>query len=104
MTQHGHQRHDAGAASEEQRRCRPLPHEPATDRPADVELVARLHDVVEEHRHLTALETFDRELELVAVLRSRSHGVGALCGVPVGRSQPHDDVLACALTKRRVEP
>ena len=104
MTEHGHQWHHAGAASEEQRRRRALPHEPATDRPADVELVARLHDVVEEHRHLTVLETFDRELELVAVVRSGRHGVRALCRVAVGRSQPDDDVLAGALTERRVEP
>src|SRR5437016_2069535 len=62
--EHGHERNHTGSAAYEEHRGRALPDEPSADGPANLEIVTRLGDVVEEGRDLSVVETFDGEVEL----------------------------------------
>ena len=70
-----------------------VPHEPAADRTAHLELVAHLDHVGEERRHLAVVEPLDKELDL-RVSRRRGHRVRPLRGVAVVGGEPDDVVLA----------
>ena len=96
--QHRHERHDARAAADEQRGRVAVPHEPAADRPADLELVADHDVVVQERRHLAVVEPLDGELDLVRVVGRRRDRVRPRRGVAVGRGEPHDVVLTGEVT------
>ena len=78
LAQHRHQRHDARPAADEQRGPVARPHEEHADRPADLQLVARLDDVVQELRDLAVVEPLDGQLDLArAVGRARRPSTSA---------------------------
>jgi hypothetical protein len=58
VAQHGHERHHPGAAAHEQHRggVVAVPHEPAPDRAAQLDLVAHVGDAGQVGRHLTVVE------------------------------------------------
>src|SRR5206468_8701087 len=62
--EHGHERNHAGSAADEEHRGRALPDEPSADGPANLEIVTRLGDVVEESRDLSVVQTVDSEVAL----------------------------------------
>ena len=97
VAQDRHQRHDAGAAADQQERpaVGGLPGEMAADRPAHLDRVADLHDLVEERRHLAGVEFLDDQFDVFG-LRRRADRIAALRLVAVGRREPHVDVLAGA--------
>src|SRR5215471_597448 len=94
MTDHGHQRYDAGAARNEQHGCAVirLPDEVAADRPAYLECVSLPQLVDEVGRYFTVLQALDGDRK--AVVGSRGDRVAALRLVAVLGRQPHVEVLA----------
>ncbi len=84
--------------------CVALPHEPAADRPAYLDLVADDQLVVQERRDLAVVEPLDGEVDLVAVSGWRRDRVRARRGVPVFGGESHDVVLAREMRRRPFEP
>ena len=106
VPQHRAERDDARATCDEKKRAaeRRLPDEVPTDRPAQLELVARAELVGEVPRYLTVVETLDGEDEL-PVLRRGGDRVAPLCLVAVLGREAHVDVLAGAMPRplRQIE-
>ena len=73
---------------------RPLPYEPAPDRAPHLELVADDHVVVQEHRHLAALEPFDGQLDLVRAIGGVATEYDRWAVYPSGAVSRIDVVLA----------
>ena len=97
--EHGHQRHEAAASSDEQQwaSVRGLPHEVAADGSAQLQPVAD-HELVDQvGRHLAVRDALDGEAHAAAV-RGRGDRVAALRLVAVLRGQPDIDVLAGQMT------
>ena len=65
IADHRHQRHDTGAAAEQQNRAAvgDLPDKMPADRSAQLDVVADRGDVVEEGRDLAVVEPLDGKLE-----------------------------------------
>ena len=108
VAQHRHQRHQAGTAGYPQQRPAILgaPNEMAADRAADLDLVADLHHLVEEGRHLAVVDQVDRQLDRAAAVRRRADRIAALGLVAIRRGQSHVDMLAGgeAVPVRRLQP
>ena len=98
VAQHRHQRHEPGAAGDEQQRAAlgGVPGEPAAERPAHLELVARPRLVDEVRRDLAVVEPLDGDRR-AAVLGRRRDRVAALRLVAVLGGQADVDVLAGAV-------
>ena len=62
IADHGHQRHDTGAAAEQQKRAAvgDLPDEMAADGSAQLDVIADFGDVMKEGRDLAIVEPLDR--------------------------------------------
>src|SRR5919106_3092281 len=95
VTQDRAERHDSGAAGEEQKRSaeRGLPDEVATDGAAQLQLVPDTKLIDQVRRDLAVVEPFDRDHD-IGVLWRRGDRVAPLRLVAVLRRQPHVDVLA----------
>jgi hypothetical protein len=95
MAQHGPQRDQPGAARHEQKRAAVshAPREVASDRAAQLELVAGAELVGEVGRHLAVVDALHGQSE-IGVLRSRGDRVGALGLVAVVGGETHVNVLA----------
>ena len=100
VTQDRAQRHDSGAAGEEQERSaeRGLPDEVAAEGTAQLQLVAQPKLVDQVRRNLTVVQTLDGEHD---VLRGQPHVdvLAAMRLVAVLRGQPHVDVLIGAMSR-----
>ena len=98
VAHHRRQRHDAGAAGDEQERppvLRP-PREPAADRAAQLDLVAVRSVLAQVAGHLAVGQHLDRQLDALVVGRCRDR-VAALGLVAVLGGQADVDVLAGAM-------
>ena len=75
IADHGHQRHDTGAAAEQQKRAPvgDLPDEMAADGSAQLDVIADFGDVMKEGRDLAIVEPLDDELE--PSLRMRAEAI-----------------------------
>src|SRR5690606_6112065 len=94
---HRHERHQARAAGQQQH-GRPgvagrVPHEPAADRPPDLDGGARREVVDEVRGHLAVGDALDGHLDAARAVGRARQGVGPLGGVPVGGGEPQVDVL-----------
>src|SRR4029434_9831528 len=69
-------------------------------RPAKLDRVAYLGDVVEERGDLAVREALDRQLDHLGIARGRGDRVAAHGSVAVGRSQPHVNVLSGRVVER----
>jgi len=99
---HGHERHDAGARADREHWFvgRPWPEKVPAERPAKLDRVADLGDVVEERGDLAVQEALDRQLDHVGIARGRGDRVAAHGSVAVRRSQPHVNVLSGRVVER----
>ena len=98
VADHRPQRHDPGAAADQQQRAAlvGVPGERASAGPAQLELVALAQLAGQPRRDLAGVEVLDAELEGVVLGRRRDR-VRPLGAVAVGRGQPDVDALARAV-------
>src|SRR5262245_5281279 len=99
---HGYERHDARAGADQEHwfAGRPRPEKVSAKRPAKLDRVAYLGDVVEERGDLAVREALDRQLDHLGIARGRGDRVAAHGSVAVGRSQPHVNVLTGRVVER----
>src|SRR5262249_14601889 len=78
----------------------PRPEKVSVKRPAKLDRVAYLGDVVEERGDLAVQEALDRQLDHLGIAWGRGDRVAADGRVAVGRSQPHVNVLSGCVVER----
>ena len=95
LAQHGHQRHHAGTAGDQEQRAAEVgrPDEIAADRPAQLEAVAGARFAGKIGRHLALGDALDGERQC-AGRRRRGDRIAALRLIAVLGGEPHVDMLA----------